>query len=365
MATSLLDSPGYAYHRQPNPCSYCVFCNTGDHVSHECSRFKSGKMFWERVLLERRCKNCLRLFHRAENCFNQSFCYLDCSRRDKHSSVLCGARYTRYQNRPGMFIPKYYNHSAKSYGAAHRNPRYRWYSDVKGKFFPAQYSDEHFLLTNPKICKSKNEKSIKGPSVSLNKNYKCISQSCQTEVCAVSKRDNSTQTEVFEESVSSHCQKFSQGSQTENLAVTTSIQTEIYIPPFMDIPPPPPIEKVLGIAEIDKPVFETHSKVNVSHLGDRNVKLDEFEKVPVNVPYENVPVNVPHHENVPVNTAHHENVPVNIPHYENRRVDNNSRTESLSSPSFLRSAVNTLVSELNFKVKEHKPLGLSNFPHWK
>ena len=360
MATNLLDSSGDAYHRQPNPCSYCVFCNTGNHVSHECSRFKNSKMFWKRVLLERRCKNCLRLFHRAEKCYNQSFCHLDCSRRDKHSSVLCGARYTQYQQRP---IPKSYNHSAKHFATAYHNPRYRWYRDVKGKSFPA-YSDEHFSLTNHMIYKSEKQKYIQSPSVSLNRNYKCNSQSCQTEVCSVSKRDHSTQTEEFDESASSHCKKFSQGSQTENLAVTTSIQTEIYIPPFMDIPPPPPIEKVLGIAEIDKPVFETHSKANVSHLGDENVKLDKFEKVPANVHYENVPVNVPHHENVPVNTAY-EKVPVNIPHYGNSRVDNKSRTESLSSTSFLRSAVDTLVSELNFKVKEHKPLGFSSFPHWK
>ena len=92
----------------------------------------------------------------------------------------------------------------------------------------------------------------------------------QSYVSLITEKSNaSTQTtnELFEESTS--YQKFSQGSQTENSSLTTSIQTDLYIPPFMDIPPPPPIEEVLGVAEIDEEqASETHNGVDVSQIDD-------------------------------------------------------------------------------------------------
>ena len=73
----------------------------------------------------------------------------------------------------------------------------------------------------------------------------------------MSKADASTQNTVdlFEEAISSHSQKFSQGSQTENLTVTDSSQTNIYIPSWLEFPNPPPIEEILGVPEIDNSPF--------------------------------------------------------------------------------------------------------------
>ena len=94
---------------QPNPCLGCVFCYTADHVSHECTRFKNSKGFWMRVLADRRCKNCLRLYHRSDRCFNQSFCHLsDCKRRDKHSVVLCQRRYALHHAQYNHFQPYFH-----------------------------------------------------------------------------------------------------------------------------------------------------------------------------------------------------------------------------------------------------------------
>ena len=79
---------------QPDPCRFCVFCWTSNHSSHQCEKFNNSKCFWNIVLEDRRCKNCLRLFHQSHKCYNRSFCHLvNCSRLDKHSPVLCHARY--------------------------------------------------------------------------------------------------------------------------------------------------------------------------------------------------------------------------------------------------------------------------------
>ena len=343
MATYLSDSPRDTFNTQPNPCSFCVFCNTGNHVSHECTRYKSGKMFWQRVLLERRCKNCLRMFHRAEKCYNQSFCHLGCSRKDKHSAIICHTRYAQYNK----FTSKPYSHSTKRNSTSYYSPRYRWYQEVKGNFFPVHNYGKPFSVPDHKAFSSVNQKSVYKSNVTSNNSCNVNSQSCQVGVCSLSKADASTQTTVdlFEETISSHSQKFSQGSQTENTTVTDSSQTDIYIPLWVDIPPPPPIEEILGVPEIDKQSgSETH--VNAPH----------YEKVPVSV-------NVPHYENIPVTSPQFEKVP-NVPHYENSGVKNKSRAESLSLPSFLRSAVDTLVTELNPKGKDHKPFRFTSFPHW-
>ena len=93
---------------QPNPELFCVVCQTANHHSHECRRYRSSKAFWEKVLQDRRCKNCLRLFHRSNTCFNRSLCNVpECKRKDKHSPIVCSARYSRYQ-----YFPKYH----KNYG---------------------------------------------------------------------------------------------------------------------------------------------------------------------------------------------------------------------------------------------------------
>ena len=87
-------SPVYV---QPNPCFYCIFCDKRNHSSHECEKFKHSEQFWEKVSLDRRCKNCLRMFHRSNKCYDRSFCvFHGCRRYDKHSPVLCHARFVKY-----------------------------------------------------------------------------------------------------------------------------------------------------------------------------------------------------------------------------------------------------------------------------
>ena len=88
---------GQSVYIQPNPRLHCIFCDAGNHSSHECWRFKSSTSFWEKVSVDRRCKNCLRLFHKSNRCFDKSFCLLDtCRRSDKHSPIVCHARYVKY-----------------------------------------------------------------------------------------------------------------------------------------------------------------------------------------------------------------------------------------------------------------------------
>ena len=61
---------------KPNPSLFCIFCSTAYHHSHERQRYNSSRLFWEKVLVDRRCKNCLRLYHRSDKFFNRSF--VDC-----------------------------------------------------------------------------------------------------------------------------------------------------------------------------------------------------------------------------------------------------------------------------------------------
>ena len=79
---------------QPNPRWFCVFCTSSKHSSVQCHRYQDSNKFWQRVLVDRRCRNCLRLFHRADKCYNESLCHLKgCKRQDKHNPVLCHHRY--------------------------------------------------------------------------------------------------------------------------------------------------------------------------------------------------------------------------------------------------------------------------------
>ena len=73
---------------------WCIFCKNNNHFSHSCLKFRSKEQYWGQILAERRCKNCFRFYHKAADCFNQSFCKnISCHRRDKHSPVLCDSNY--------------------------------------------------------------------------------------------------------------------------------------------------------------------------------------------------------------------------------------------------------------------------------
>ena len=81
-----------------NPKKFCIFCKTKEHNSHNCCLFNQNSKFWNVVYKEKRCKNCLRQFHNARNCFDSNFCLFSrCRRRDKHSPILCKWRYEKFQ----------------------------------------------------------------------------------------------------------------------------------------------------------------------------------------------------------------------------------------------------------------------------
>ena len=81
-----------------NPKKFCIFCKTKNHNSHNCCMFNQNSEFWNVVYREKRCKNCLRQFHSARNCFDSNFClFSSCRRRDKHSPILCKWRYEKFQ----------------------------------------------------------------------------------------------------------------------------------------------------------------------------------------------------------------------------------------------------------------------------
>ena len=88
---------------QLDPKLVCIFCCTTDHGSHICQRFDASDNFWAQIYKDRRCKNCLRQHHRADSCFDPSFCTVHgCSRSDKHSPVLCRQRYLGSYKRPKL-----------------------------------------------------------------------------------------------------------------------------------------------------------------------------------------------------------------------------------------------------------------------
>ena len=85
---------------------WCIFCQKSDHNSHFCQRFRSKEEYWEKVLCERRCKNCLRLFHKSDSCYSHSYCRnFGCRRKDKHSPVLCSSNYFYSNSFPSTFHP--------------------------------------------------------------------------------------------------------------------------------------------------------------------------------------------------------------------------------------------------------------------
>ena len=85
---------------------WCIFCKNYDHLSHSCIKFRSKEQYWEQILAERRCKNCLRFYHKSTNCYDHSFCKnINCYRKDKHSPVLCESNYFYFDNSQSITHP--------------------------------------------------------------------------------------------------------------------------------------------------------------------------------------------------------------------------------------------------------------------
>ena len=77
-----------------NPKYHCVFCQNKKHSSHLCKKFKRNEEFYDVVVKQKRCKNCLKQFHRSEQCFDDNYCVIkNCSRTDKHSPCVCRHRF--------------------------------------------------------------------------------------------------------------------------------------------------------------------------------------------------------------------------------------------------------------------------------
>ena len=201
---------------QPNPSMFCIFCSTANHHSHECQKYNSSKPFWEKVLVDRRCKNCLRLFHRSDKCFNRSYCRLfGCKRTDKHNSVLCHVRYAKYQK------PYFRCENPWSMGS---------WPHISVPHFPKKRQQKVNVNFNSKYdVGPRNRVNTRNSSNLVN----CTSNSSGDSV-AVVKFDAATQTDCvpnrgdFEDKISQCCQ-------TENSLVTTSMNTALRIHKDTDI----------------------------------------------------------------------------------------------------------------------------------
>ena len=202
---------------QPNPSLFCIFCSTANHHSHECQKYNSSQLFWEKVLVDRRCKNCLRLYHRSDKCFNRSYCRLfGCKRTDKHNPVLCHVRYVKYQQPFFRCEKPWLSRSQPHWPAPHyhkkRHHNLNLKFNTKYDFGPG--NRDKFCNTTSTLVHSFNN-----------------SSDCSVPVVKI---DASTQTDC-ESNISSCEEKISQCSQTENSLVTTSMNTALRIHKDCDI----------------------------------------------------------------------------------------------------------------------------------
>ena len=312
---------------QPNPKLFCVICQTANHHSHECRRYRSSKAFWEKVLQDRRCKNCLRLFHRSNTCFNRSLCNVpECKRKDKHSPIVCFARYSIYQ-----YFPKYH----KNYG----------YNASQNHVFEPFY----FQPRRQNVKRKFNIKPLPH----------------QSNVPQIVKVDAATQV-VNNEDQKPPLTKdvLSKGSQIEKSTVTVSTQTSLTIPPLTD-----PLKYSSSSTEIKpqpshgKPTqkIAKENDVNVSdnlHGGSlRGIDAIECSLGDLKI------------NTTSLNKASTQ--PASIHRYSDDSKDNagivKSSKESIQVsqlPNFIRSAVDKYAHTMS-KVLEQQPPGFSSFPHWK
>ena len=192
---------------QPNPLLYCVFCLSANHHSHECWRFKSSTKFWQMVLEQRRCKNCLRLYHRSNKCFNRSFCRVNgCTRPDKHSEILCYGRYVRHKHSPNLY---------ENYP---RNSPWLYVSHSYKSSYRMQQTSRNMI---PKRLIKESSSSVRSQDVQI----QCTLVPPQRNVIASLKNHVSTQTSGFDQLVLLRPSRKEKGCQTVKSQVSVSIQT--------------------------------------------------------------------------------------------------------------------------------------------
>ena len=248
-------------HPKPNPLLFCLFCFTGNHTSHECWKFKSSELFWKKILEQRRCKNCLRLYHQSNKCYNKNMCnVMGCSRVDKHSTILCRQRYKNNFHAPkvhphfsentsrshvsGPFVSKYrlanrYSNSFLPFERLYRKRRRKFSHGIKG------YDHKLYQTKTGRSQQRQIEVySVPSENLSIQTSEPVMfeqlqvpqkrSQSCQVEIRAT-KIEVSTQTPNWEKCKTPSVDKFSQASNTKYSSVGKSVQTSLLIPPSTDI----------------------------------------------------------------------------------------------------------------------------------
>ena len=78
----------------------CMFCG-GSHEAHVCSLFTSKEQFMQVVKAQQRCYNCFSPHHIVYFCTKPSSCqYIDCTRRGKHSILMCRITYRTVEADP-------------------------------------------------------------------------------------------------------------------------------------------------------------------------------------------------------------------------------------------------------------------------
>ena len=287
-------------HPQPNPLLFCLFCFTGNHTSHQCWKFKSSELFWKKILEERRCKNCLRLYHQSNKCYNKNMCNIvGCSRVDKHSTVLCRLRYRNNYHVPknyfhqnvakntsrshvsDPFVSKYhlanrypssflqfegpFRKRRRKYGPRSKGYDEKWYQTKNGR---AQQSQIEVYSVPSENVSSQTSKPVMFEELQAPQKY---SQGCQVKI-SVTKIEVSTQTPNWEESKTPSVDKYSQGSNTEYSSVGKYVQTSLLIPPSTDIFQYFPVS-VNG--KTLKSNLEVNDEVNRSSISDVDIKGDQ------------------------------------------------------------------------------------------
>ena len=270
---------------QPNPNLFCVFCSTANHNSNECSKYNSSKSFWQRVLADRRCKNCLRLYHRSDKCYSRSYCHFSaCKRDDKHNAVLCHLRYRKHQY-SNVKQESYWlngaqhlgNRSYRARNKRHHPPRRKYVTGlpnsfdsvlpsssvpcssvksydngIKVKNVGAQTTDVSLVPSNyvhSALEKSNENVEVKNVGAQTTNDSSIPPSSFHPAFVKpkgiIEVKDIGVQTTSLTEDFEMRITKesYEQECQTEVFTATVSIQTMVYIPPFIDMPAPPQIDE--------------------------------------------------------------------------------------------------------------------------
>ena len=78
---------------QPPPEStvryLCQFCASNDHDLYSCKLYDNRDLYWQDILKNKWCSNCLKTGHKWRQCYKKRNCKFSCGRLDKHVPVLC------------------------------------------------------------------------------------------------------------------------------------------------------------------------------------------------------------------------------------------------------------------------------------